>query len=82
MMKFSYKILLAAALVVVSAFASFTLYNYIWTLFGHNRSLSSSWDAPLDQPSCIADRLAYSSTAQVDMLQSVGVAISGCSCAA
>ena len=29
MMKFSYKILLAAALVVVSAFASFTLYNYI-----------------------------------------------------
>lgn len=29
-MKFSHKILLAAALVVVSAFASFTLYNYIW----------------------------------------------------
>ncbi len=30
MMKFSHKILLAAALVVVSAFASFTLYNHIW----------------------------------------------------
>ena len=29
-MKFSQKILLAAALVVVSAFASFTLYNYFW----------------------------------------------------
>jgi methyl-accepting chemotaxis protein len=29
-MKFSHKILLAAALVVVSAFAAFTLYNYLW----------------------------------------------------
>ena len=30
MMKFSHKILLAAALVVISAFASFTLFNYLW----------------------------------------------------